>query len=55
MWAVSDPGGRHTAVKRISRRNVNAVQRMIHDAIRHPSIRNGAGFRGLSDNEVGTR
>ena len=39
VWAVSDPVGRHTAVKQISRRNVNAVQRMIYDAIRHPSIR----------------
>jgi len=51
VWAISDPAGRHTAVKQISRRNVNAVQRMIHDAIRHPSIRDG--FTELSDNEVG--
>ena len=38
VWAVSDPVGRHTAVKQISRRNVNAVKRMIYDAIRHPDM-----------------
>jgi hypothetical protein len=39
IWAISDPGGKHTAVKQISRRSVNAVQRLIYDALRHPSIR----------------
>ncbi len=39
VWAVSDPSGNHDAVKQISRRNVNAVQRLIYEAIRHPSIR----------------
>jgi len=39
VWAISDPLGRDTAVKQISRRNVNAVRRMIYDAIRHPTIR----------------
>ena len=29
VWVISDPVGRHTAVKQISRRNVNAVQRSI--------------------------
>ena len=38
VWAVSDPAGHHTALKQISRRNVNAVQRTIYDAIRHPDI-----------------
>jgi len=38
VWAISDPAGKHTAVKQISRRNVNAVQRLIHDALRHPEI-----------------
>ncbi len=49
VWAVSDPAGRHTAVKQISRRNVNAVQRMIYDALRHPSIRQGDSFPGGDD------
>lgn len=39
VLVVSDPEGRHTATKQISRRNLNAVQRMIYDALRHPSIR----------------
>ena len=38
-WVVSDPDGQHTVLKQISRRSVNAVQRMIHDAIRNPDIR----------------
>jgi hypothetical protein len=41
VWAVSDPAGQHPAVKQISRRNVDAVQRMIYDAIRNPIIRDG--------------
>ena len=40
VWAISDPAGQHNAVKQISRRNVNAIQRLIHDAIRHPDILN---------------
>jgi hypothetical protein len=39
VWVVSDPEGRHAAIKQISRRNVNAVQRLIYNALRHPSIR----------------
>ncbi len=38
VWALSDPEGRHPVAKQISRRCVNAVQRMIHEAVRHPSI-----------------
>lgn len=37
-WVLSDPEGRNTVLKQISRRSVNAVQRMIHDALRHPDI-----------------
>jgi len=50
VWAISDPLGRETAVKQISRRNVNAVQRMIYDSIRHPTIREG--FPGKDQGEV---
>jgi hypothetical protein len=39
VWAISDPAGGHVAVKQISRRNVNAVQRLIYDALRDPRIR----------------
>lgn len=50
VWVISDPVGRHTAVKQISRRNVNAVQRLIYDAIRHPSIRDD--FNKLDENGI---
>lgn len=50
VWAISDPSGRHAAVKQISRRNVNTVQRMIYDAIRHPSIRDH--YKGLGGDDV---
>lgn len=40
VWAISDPVGKETAIKQISRRNVNAVQRLIYDALRDPRIRN---------------
>lgn len=39
VWVISDPAGRHPAVKQISRRNVNAVQRLIYDALRDPRIK----------------
>ncbi|MFB3788957.1 MAG: hypothetical protein ACE15F_21570 [bacterium] len=38
VWAVSHPEGKHPVTKQISRRNAEAVQKMIHDAIRHPGI-----------------
>ncbi len=38
VWAFSDPAGEQVTIKQISRRNVNAVQRLIHGAIRHPDI-----------------
>ena len=38
VWAISDPEGSNTVVKQISRRCVNANQRMIYEAIRHPDI-----------------
>ena len=36
---LSDPDGQNDLLKRISRRSVNAVQRMVYNAIRHPDIR----------------
>ncbi len=50
VWALSDPAGNQVVIKQISRRNVNAIQRLIHDAVRHPDIL--AGFGGLSDDEL---
>ncbi|SPD75419.1 conserved hypothetical protein [uncultured Desulfobacterium sp.] len=41
VWAISDPAGDQTVVKQISRRNVNAVQRLIFDAVRHPDLHKG--------------
>ena len=46
-----DPAGDQAVIKQISRRNVNAVQRLIHDAVRHPDIL--AGLGGLSESELG--
>lgn len=38
VWALSDPEGRDGIVKQVSRRSVSAVERLIHDAVRHPDI-----------------
>jgi hypothetical protein len=38
VWALSDPEGQHIVAKQISRRCVNAIERLIHDAIRIPEI-----------------
>ena len=50
VWALSDPPGDQNVAKQVSRRNVNAVQRMIHDAVRHPDIL--AGLEDLSEEEL---
>jgi hypothetical protein len=38
VWVISDQEGRNSVLKQISRRSVNAVQRMIYEAVRHPDI-----------------
>lgn len=38
VWAISDPAGDHGVTKQISQRNLNAIQRMIHKAVRNPDI-----------------
>lgn len=38
VWVISDPEGQSQVVKQISRRCVNAIQRMIFEATRHPDI-----------------
>ncbi len=43
IWSISDPEGGQVVVKQISRRNLNAVQRKIHDAIRHSDILTSIG------------
>jgi hypothetical protein len=50
IWAISDPAGVHSVVKQLSRRSLNAVQRMIHDAVRHPGIM--SALAGLGDEEL---
>lgn len=50
IWAFSDPSGEFIVIKQVSRRNVNAVQRLIYNAVRHPDIL--SGFEGLNDNEL---
>jgi hypothetical protein len=49
MWALSDPEGEHTVVKQISRRCVNAVQRLIYDAIRIAKIRSVVSAQEAED------
>ena len=39
VWIISDHDGENSVIKEISRRNLQAVQRMIHDAVRHPALR----------------
>jgi hypothetical protein len=53
VWVVSDPEGRHIATKQISRRNINTIQRMIYDAVRHPSIK--SNYPGLDYKEADNR
>lgn len=49
VWAFSDPAGSRTVTKQISRRNVNANQRLIHDAVRNPHLH--IGLEGLTDKD----
>lgn len=41
VWVLSDPEGRNGVNKQLSRRNLNAIQRMIYAALRHPDVRHG--------------
>jgi hypothetical protein len=50
VWAFSDPSGSQTVTKQISRRNVNAVQRLIHNAVRNPGLH--IGLNGLTGREL---
>ena len=50
VWAVSDPAGSQTVTKQISRRSVNAIQRLIHTAVRNPGLHVGLG--GLTDRDL---
>lgn len=50
VWAISDPAGEQSVIKQISRRNVNAVQRLIYEGVRHPDLH--TGLSGLSDKEL---
>ncbi len=43
VWAFSDPEGKNEILKKISRRNVNAIQRLIQKAIRHETIQKNLG------------
>ncbi len=50
VWAISDPQGERPVIKQISRRNVNAVQRLIYNAVRHHDIL--SSFAGLNDDDL---
>jgi len=50
VWVLSDPRGDELVVKQISRRNLNAVQRLIHAAIRRPEF--ATDFHGLTDEQI---
>jgi hypothetical protein len=47
-WALSDPDGRNTVTKQISRRNLNALQRMIYEALRDPAVKRNHTERDYS-------
>lgn len=49
VWAFSDPAGDQTVIKQVSRRNVNAIQRLIHEAVRHPEL--WSGLDNFTDKE----
>lgn len=49
-WAFSDPAGSQSITKQISRRNVNAIQRLVHDAVRNSDLH--VGLEGLPDKEL---
>jgi hypothetical protein len=50
VWAVSDPAGDKIVTKQISRRNVNAIQRLIYEAVRHSELHSGLG--SLTEREL---
>lgn len=50
VWAFSDPAGGQIVSKQISRRNVNAIQRLIYEAVRHSDMHSGLG--GLNEKEL---
>lgn len=50
VWVLSDPKGEHGVVKQISQRNLNAVQRLIYDAIRNPEVQ--LGQDGMHEKEI---
>jgi hypothetical protein len=50
VWVLSDPKGEHAVIKQISQRNLNAVQRLIYDAIRNPEIQ--LGQDDMDENEI---
>jgi hypothetical protein len=50
VWVLSDPRGDDLVVKQISRRNLNAVERLIHDAIRRPDF--ATELHGLTDEQI---
>ena len=50
VWVLSDPRGDELVVKQISRRNINTVQRLVHDAIRRPEF--ATELHGLTDEQI---
>lgn len=48
-WALSDPDGRNNVTKLISRRNLNALQRMIYEALRDPEVKRGQTDRDYKE------
>ena len=50
VWAVSDPAGDQTVTKQISRRNVNAIQRLIYEAVRNSELH--SGLDSLTEKEL---
>ena len=53
VWAISDPNGQNNALKQISKRCVNNIEKMIYDAVRHPSIKSVLEAQKTDDDSHG--
>lgn len=53
VWAISDPTGHNNALKQISKRCVNNIQKMIYDAVRNSNIKSVLKEQKADDDEHG--
>ncbi len=55
VWAISDPTGHNNALKQISKRCVNNIQKMIYDAVRNSNIKSVLEEQKADDDEHGIK